>query len=774
MVFNIKFSQKSNNQKKWEYPGSLDKTTHNIYHYLQMRECGLLSKNSGGSCSKKEIKSTKNVKSQRGGIFGFFDKSNNSKNHYTSDKKNFYFYPHKIYNENEFKHSIYNIISNNIPSTFTEYELPLYGNDKIFASKWLSDQYIIFGTKNSKLILYHIKTGLQAEIPCQPKELIGHRDLNNIINQVINISNHCHSTSTSNNFFSTQTNFGYNTNGNYNYTNSINTNVLSPSMYSLSSNTNSFSPGPLTASSDISMSSITVASSSTISNSFQSPISPLSHSSSDTYVNSNDPSTIISNGQNNQNDSLVIENEIIFAENINNNVENHSIISNSDDPSSNQYLLSETTSSSNHLNINTSINNIPNNSNSNLASDSDSSSPVVLFPCSGIHGIAVNSSNTLLAIGSNKPFEIILYHLPDLHPIGILTGHNDLVFSVEFIDDYTVISGSRDMNISIWNVKQIVLEYERELSESSKDIYMDIDDYYDDYFNEENDLDHDMSENDSSEEGYSRAITLNKSTRSQYNDFMSKVSLPSLPKVSSFNYSPSPVHYKINSIFGTPLYITSPTTIRREHRDKVRDLKFNKYTKQFLSLSSDRCVKLWDANTLDVIKTIYLKREKETVCIGLESENDIYAVGSQSNISIIDPRATTVAHKIQSLDDGWGVRALSFKYYNLAIGGGYGHLAFYDLRNQKYHEWETSARTSSDGLNSIPLHSLNPTLALNENEFNDVSFGGLNESSYHQNSIKTQYYQTGKGWMLKDNIYTTHFHGIDVKQAIYSLEYSPN
>ena len=175
-----------------------------------------------------------------------------------------------------------------------------------------------------------------------------------------------------------------------------------------------------------------------------------------------------------------------------------------------------------------------------------------------------------------------------------------------------------------------------------------------------------------------------------------------------------------------------------------------------------------------MIKTIYLKREKETVCIGLETDNNIYAIGSQSYVSIIDPRSTTVAHKIPSLDDGWGVRALSFKYYNLAIGGGYGRLSFYDLRNQKYHEWETAAKTSSDGLNSIPLHSLNPDLALNENEFDDVNYGGLNESSYHQNSIKTQYYQTGKGWMLKDNIYTTHFHGIDVKQAIYSLEYSPN
>ncbi|OUM59871.1 hypothetical protein PIROE2DRAFT_14481 [Piromyces sp. E2] len=739
MVFNIKFSSNSSKQKKWDYPGSMNKTSHNIYHYLQMRECGLLSKTS--KTSKKSIK-TKNSKSQKSSIFGFFDKNSNKDGH-SGEKKSYYFYPHETYNNNEFKHSIQSIVSKNIPGSLSEYELPLSGNDKIFASKWLSDQYIIFGTKNSKLILYNIKTGLQAEIPCQPKELICQRDLNTVVNRLMR-NNFNHSTG---NAFGTQTNFGFNTNGNYNYISSV---TLPSPLYSPPSSRPLSSPNLNSATSDVSMSSITVASTSTLSNSMQSPISPISNftnSSSDTYINNN--------ANNTQNDSLIIENEIIVADNlspISNHGENNSIISNSDDPSSsNQYLTSDSTTTT------------------TTSSSNAQTSTTVLFPCSGIHSIAVNPSNTLLAIGSNKPFEIILYHLPTLYPIAILTGHNDLVFSVEFIDDYTVISGSRDMNISVWNVKSIVLEHEHEIAESKKEVYMDID-YYDDYFNE----DDDMLENDDLEEGYSRAITLGKSSRSQYNDFMSHVSLPNLPTVSSFNYSPSPVQFKISSIFGTSLFITTPTTIRKEHRDKVRDLKFNKYTKQFLSLSSDRCVKLWDANTLDVIKTIYLKREKETVCIGLETENNIYAIGSQSYISIIDPRSTTVAHKIPSLDDGWGVRALSFKYYNLAVGGGYGRLSFYDLRNQKYHEWETAAKTSSDGLNSIPLHSLNPGLALNENEFNDVSFGGLNESSYHQNSIKTQYYQTGKGWMLKDNIYTTHFHGIDVKQAIYSLEYSPN
>jgi len=466
----------------------------------------------------------------------FFDKNSN-KDGNSGTKKSYYFYPHETYNENEFKHTIQSIISKNIPSTLTEHELPLSGNDKIFASKWLSDQYIIFGTKNSKLILYNIKTGLQAEIPCQPKELICQRDLNMVVNRLMN-NNFSHNTG---NIFATQTNLGFNTNGNYNYFSAA---TLPSPLYSSTSNIPLSSPNLNSATSDVSMSSITVASTSTLSNSMQSPISPLSNftnSSSDTYINSATTNT--------QNDSLIIENEIIVTDNLSpilNHGENNSFMS--DDPSSsNQYFSTDSASTSN-----SSISNAQ-------------PSTTVLFPCSGIHSIAVNPSNTLLAIGSNKPFEIILYHLPTLYPIAILTGHNDLVFSVEFIDDYTVISGSRDMNISVWNVKSIVMEHEHEIAESKKAVYMDIDDYYDDYFNE----DDDMLENNELEEGYSRAITLSKSTRSQYNDFMSHVSLPNLPTISSFNYSPSPVQYKINSIFGTSLFISTPTTIRKEHRDKV-------------------------------------------------------------------------------------------------------------------------------------------------------------------------------------------------------------
>jgi len=69
MVFNIKFSSNSTKQKKWDFPGSSNKTSHNICHYLHMRECGMLSKTAKNS--KKNVK-TKNSKSQKSSIFGFF------------------------------------------------------------------------------------------------------------------------------------------------------------------------------------------------------------------------------------------------------------------------------------------------------------------------------------------------------------------------------------------------------------------------------------------------------------------------------------------------------------------------------------------------------------------------------------------------------------------------------------------------------------------------------------------------------------------------------
>lgn len=74
----------------------------------------------------------------------------------------------------------------------------------------------------------------------------------------------------------------------------------------------------------------------------------------------------------------------------------------------------------------------------------------------------------------------------------------------------------------------------------------------------------------------------------------------------------------------------------------------------------------------------------ETVCAAANTEANVFAVGSQSHISILDPRTSNIVRTIDSCDEGWGVRSLDFKSNILTTGGGYGRIGFYDLRAQRY------------------------------------------------------------------------------------------
>eukprot|EP01126_Amoeba_proteus_P042812 TRINITY_DN4663_c0_g1_i36.p1 TRINITY_DN4663_c0_g1~~TRINITY_DN4663_c0_g1_i36.p1 ORF type:complete len:269 (+),score=33.81 TRINITY_DN4663_c0_g1_i36:322-1128(+) len=68
----------------------------------------------------------------------------------------------------------------------------------------------------------------------------------------------------------------------------------------------------------------------------------------------------------------------------------------------------------------------------------------------GMHDIKTNSSRSILATGAKNPSEIVLFRLPSIKPIAVLTGHEDWMFGVDFIEDDLVISGSRDNHIRLW------------------------------------------------------------------------------------------------------------------------------------------------------------------------------------------------------------------------------------------------------------------------------------------------------------------------------------
>lgn len=67
--------------------------------------------------------------------------------------------------------------------------------------------------------------------------------------------------------------------------------------------------------------------------------------------------------------------------------------------------------------------------------------------------------------------------------------------------------------------------------------------------------------------------------------------------------------------------------------------------------------------------------------------SQLYAVGSRSHVTFIDPRQSPphdIAGSVKSLDKECGVRSLQFNQQILSIGTGAGHLYFYDMRSNAY------------------------------------------------------------------------------------------
>jgi DDB1- and CUL4-associated factor 12 len=68
--------------------------------------------------------------------------------------------------------------------------------------------------------------------------------------------------------------------------------------------------------------------------------------------------------------------------------------------------------------------------------------------------LIVNPSGTLVATGSGDNSMITIYRLPDFKPMALLKGHTDIVFSISWITDDCLVSGSRDTQVAFWKLSK--------------------------------------------------------------------------------------------------------------------------------------------------------------------------------------------------------------------------------------------------------------------------------------------------------------------------------
>ncbi|KAG0259067.1 DDB1- and CUL4-associated factor 12 [Mortierella polycephala] len=266
---------------------------------------------------------------------------------------------------------------------------------------------------------------------------------------------------------------------------------------------------------------------------------------------------------------------------------------------------------------------------------------------SGVRSLSINPSRTLLAVGAGFPFQVTIFSVPGFVPMGVMYGHTDLVFSLEWVTDTILVSGSRDGSMRVWTMG-------------------------------------------------------------------------------------SPVITTLSSVSG-PIQARLPVLTRTEDNTKVRDLSYNNGTGQLMTLAAEGVVNLWDRESYTKIFKLKLAQTSETVCLASNGDANLFAVGSLANISIIDPRSSSIVHEADSCDIErdvrWGVRSLDFKSHIITTGGGSGRIGYYDLRAQRY----------LDG--------------------------------FENGQSTTTFQEIGPGWMNRDTAYAVSIGGFMIRNAVYAMEY---
>uniref|UniRef100_A0A8I3QDD1 DDB1- and CUL4-associated factor 12 beta-propeller domain-containing protein n=1 Tax=Canis lupus familiaris TaxID=9615 RepID=A0A8I3QDD1_CANLF len=162
---------------------------------------------------------------------------------------------------------------------------------------------------------------------------------------------------------------------------------------------------------------------------------------------------------------------------------------------------------------------------------------------------------------------------------------------------------------------------------------------------------------------------------------------------------------------------TIPRSSTSPSNRKVRALAFSGKNQELGAVSLDGYFHLWKARSaLSKLLSIRLPYCRENVCLTFCDELSLYAVGSQSHVSFLDP------------EGGTGVRSLSFYQHIITVGTGHGSLLFYDIRAQRFLEERASASPdSSPGPSGRKLKLTCGRGWLNHDDLWVNYFGGMGE-----------------------------------------------
>ncbi|KAJ8029823.1 DDB1- and CUL4-associated factor 12 [Holothuria leucospilota] len=118
---------------------------------------------------------------------------------------------------------------------------------------------------------------------------------------------------------------------------------------------------------------------------------------------------------------------------------------------------------------------------------------------------------------------------------------------------------------------------------------------------------------------------------------------------------------------------------------KVRALEFNSNRKELASVVvSSGCICFWDVCQFREVQCRKLHHGRENVCLALSNSYSLYAVGSQSHITLLDSRRGKTVCSLGIQEECSGVRSVNFQGDILSAGTGMGAIKFIDVRKMQY------------------------------------------------------------------------------------------
>jgi len=174
-----------------------------------------------------------------------------------------------------------------------------------------------------------------------------------------------------------------------------------------------------------------------------------------------------------------------------------------------------------------------------------------------------------------------------------------------------------------------------------------------------------------------------------------------------------------------PTYAYTKALVRKpcQMAEKVRSMCFNTRLSELAVISTNGFIHCWNGLRFKQKMSKKLPHNKDNVCMAVNDDTQLYAVGSKAHTDLLDARTLQAVKKISSRQNCNGIRSVSFRGNILTIGTAVGTLLFWDLRAGKFLE---------STMNSNRVATLKASKGWLQRAYEDGYYGNMGDAGAKQ------------------------------------------